>query len=300
MATGGRCDHLTMPWALLRYQHTQALRSQLAERYSANTANKMLSALRGVLKNAWRLGQMDAESYQRAIDIQSIAGSAPSQAERGRHITLGEFMALLSTCAGEDTAAGVRDAAILAVGYACGLRRSELASLQVEDFDAGKRTLTIHGKRNKVRIMPIENGALDALTDWLHVRGNTSGSIFTQIRKGDHLTGDGLTDQAIYHILATRAEQAGVKPFSPHDLRRTFAGDLLDSGADIATVQKLMGHASVATTAGYDRRDAQARRKAIARLHVPYQKRTRPRGNPVPERRPTGDFVGNVAGDIAG
>ena len=92
------------------------------------------------------------------------------------------------------------------------------------------------------------------------------------VRKGDHVTQDGLTAQTVYDVLARRADQAGVKKFSPHDLRRTFAGDLLDAGADLATVQKLMGHANANTTAGYDRRDARAKKDAVNKLHVPYRR----------------------------
>ena len=86
------------------------------------------------------------------------------------------------------------------------------------------------------------------------------------------MTQDGLTAQSVYDILSKRADQAGVKKFSPHDLRRTFAGDLLDAGADLATVQKLMGHANANTTAAYDRRDAKSKRAAVDKLHVPYRK----------------------------
>jgi site-specific recombinase XerD len=82
-----------------------------------------------------------------------------------------------------------------------------------------------------------------------------------------------LATQGIYHILNTRSREAHTAKFTPHDLRRTFAGDLLDAGADLATVQKLMGHANANTTAGYDRRGEQAKRNAVKKLHVPYQRR---------------------------
>jgi site-specific recombinase XerD len=74
-------------------------------------------------------------------------------------------------------------------------------------------------------------------------------------------------------MLQKRAHEARVKSFSPHDLRRTFVSDLLDAGADIATVAKMAGHASVNTTARYDRRPEDAKRKASGLLHVPYRGR---------------------------
>lgn len=265
----------SFPWHRVRYQHAQAVRTALADRYAPATANKMLSALRGVLRESWRLGLMDSEEYHRAMDVKTVRGGGPSQTERGRHLSMGELSALMAACAGDGTDAGVRDAAIIALGYMCGLRRAELAGLAVDDFDAESRTLTVRGKGNKTRAMPVENGALDALSDWLEIRGGWPGPLFVAYRKGDHMQRDGLSTTAIHKLIGRRAKQAGVREFSPHDLRRTFAGDLLDAGADLATVQKMMGHASPTTTAGYDRRDARTRRDAAARLHISYRKRAK-------------------------
>jgi hypothetical protein len=85
----GRCSMRTMPWHLLRYQHTAALRSKLAEVFKPATANKMLSAVRGVLRECWRLGLVDAESYQRATDLPSVRGS---NVAAGRALTHGELL----------------------------------------------------------------------------------------------------------------------------------------------------------------------------------------------------------------
>jgi hypothetical protein len=74
--SNGRCNAITLNWPALRYQHTQALRAALAAKYAPATANKMLAALRGVLKESWRLGLLDAESYHRATDVKAIKASA--------------------------------------------------------------------------------------------------------------------------------------------------------------------------------------------------------------------------------
>lgn len=262
-----------VPWHELRKDHIQVIRTRLAERYSVATANLHLSALKGVLRVAWEQELITTDHYQRAISVKSISGQKASQAEKGRHLTQGELAALIKVCT-DETKAGARDLAIIAIGYACGLRRAEIAGLDLADYDADKQTLLVRfGKGNKERSVPLAGNTIDALQDWLYVRSSWDGPLFVRIRRGDHPQPVGLTDQAIYAILQSRAKQAGVKAFSPHDLRRTFAGDLLDAGTDISTVQKLMGHANANTTADYDRRDATAKQNAVRHLHVPYTRR---------------------------
>ncbi len=281
LLTGGRADHATLPWHLLRYQHTAAVRSALAEQYKPATANKVLAALRGTLKAAWRLELVDAEAYRRAADVVAVRGSSPPA---GRELTAGEIRALLEACAADPSASSVRDAAVLALLYGAGLRRAEAVRLDVADLEpdgANAGRLTVRGKGNKTGFAYARGNSGLVLRAWLLRRGDAPGRLLlpvsqrgavvhTRALRGGPEAPAGLTEHAVYKRLRARALEAGVRPFSPHDCRRTFAGDLLDAGADIATVQQLLRHASVNTTAKYDRRGERAKRDAADLLHFPH------------------------------
>jgi integrase/recombinase XerD len=268
--SNGEADALAFPWLSLRYQHTAALRARLIERYKAATANKFLSALRGVLKQAWRLGLMTAEDYERASDLRAVSGET---LPAGRELAPGEISALLAACENDLSPAGARDAAVLAVMYTAGLRREEVAGLELADLDQSTGRLVVRGKRNKERTAYLVGGTLEAMADWLTMRGDEAGALFWPINKSGKLTNRAMTNQSIYDMLEKRGRQAGVKHFSPHDMRRTFVSDLLDAGADIVTVAKLAGHASVATTGRYDRRGEQAKQRTAGLLHIRYNRR---------------------------
>jgi integrase len=270
LLTTNRCNRDTIQWSALRYQHTAALRTLIAQLYAPATANKMLAALRGVLQEAWRLGQMTAEDYHRAADLPSIKGTT---LPRGRALSATELGNLFAACEADQSAAGRRDAALLAVLYNCGLRRSELVALDLGDYDPAENALTVRsGKGNKARISYATDASITLLETWLESRGLSSGPLFTPINKSGKIVLRRLSDQAVRKILLKRAAQTGVAPFSPHDLRRTMIGDLLDAGADISTVQRMAGHANVTTTARYDRRGEAAKRKAARLLNVPVPK----------------------------
>ena len=292
-------DPEAFPWHAFRAEHTKAVRAALAERFKYTTANKTLSALRGVLREAWELGLLETEHYHRAAAVRAVKGSSASAAT-GRSLARGELRALIEACLTPaarrkgDTPAvtekGQRDAALVALGYGCGLRRDELASLAVGDLDLVQRRVVVRGKGNKERVVPIPPGAFHALRDYLAVRVERlvddrdepsllspiySGTpLFVRARRGGRLDREAgsLTGQAVYHVLKTRATEAGVEAFSPHDLRRSYVGDLLDEGADLSVAQQLAGHASPTTTAGYDRRGERAKEQAASRLDVPYDR----------------------------
>lgn len=234
---------------------------------SASVINQALSAIRKLVREAADNGAIDPALAQ---GIANVKGIKSENLPAGRALSQGELSAMIKTCK-DDTKSGARDAAVIAMLYSCGLRRAELINLDLADYNSETGELRIlHAKRNKQRTIYIVNGAKRALDDWLDIRGNEEGPLFLQIRKGQHIWQERLSTQAIYHILQTRAQQAGVTNVSPHDFRRTFIGDLLDAGADIATVQKLAGHSDISTTARYDRRGEEAKKKAVSLLHVPY------------------------------
>lgn len=265
--TAGHCNAYTCPWHLVRAQHSHAIRAELVKRWKPATANKKLCALRGVLKMAWRIGLMSAEDCTAACDVKAVKSEV---LPRGRSLFPGEIRALFQSCA-DGTAGGRLDAALLSVMYGAGLRRSEAAALNVEDLGVETGELRIlQGKGRKDRIAYLPSGALAALRAWINTRGEGPGALFCPVNKGGAVTIKRMTTQAIYNRLNRRAKMAGVEAFSPHDLRRSYCGDMLDAGADVSLVQKLMGHAKVTTTQRYDRRPERAKQEAAQLLHVPY------------------------------
>jgi len=266
LLTGGRIGIEELPWHRLGYQHTQALRAALTERYSPATANRHLAALRGVLREAWRLGLMSAENLQRAIDLPAVRGE---RLPRGRALSRGELRALFESCRSGGPS-DLRDAALIGVLYAAGLRRAEVVSLDVADYDPETGALIVRGKGNKERNAYIDDGAAEAMGAWLKVRGYEPGPLFSPVSQIGEITVRRMTDQAVYAILQSRAKKANIRPFSPHDLRRSCVSDLLDAGVDISVVQQFVGHANVNTTARYDRRGEYAKKGAAKSLHVPF------------------------------
>jgi site-specific recombinase XerD len=156
--------------------------------------------------------------------------------------------------------------------YGGGLRRAETVRLDVADYDAATGALAVrHGKGRQQRVVYATNGSRAALDAWLSIRGDVPGALFLPVtRHGRLRAAERLTPHAVFAWLTRMHARAGVRPCSPHDLRRSFISDLLDLGADISTVQKLAGHKSPSTTSKYDRRGEVAKQRAAALLNPPY------------------------------
>lgn len=264
LVSNGECDAMTFTWHNLRYQHTAAIRSALAQRCAPNTCNKHLAAMKGVLHQCRRLGLMSAQDREAAADIKPIKSQ---RLPKGRSLASSEIEDLKRAILLDHTPSGVRDAAILAI-LRVGLRRAEIVGLDLKDFDNSENSLTIRGgKGRKDRIVYVPEGASSLIVNWVSVRGNQPGALIFAISKTSNLIPRRLSAQAIATIMQARGTSAGLENFSPHDFRRTFVGDLLDAGVDIVTVQSLAGHANPATTARYDRRGDKAKKKAASALN---------------------------------
>jgi site-specific recombinase XerD len=207
---------------------------------------------------------METDDYLRAVDLRPIGGS---RLPAGRDVERSELAALLAQCGADETPAGVRDAAVIGLAYLSGTRRAELVALHLEDVDTDPAAIRVVGKGGKQRLVPLSPTVGPLLEEWMELRGDSAGPLFCPIdRRGNLRLGHALSGEAIRQILSTMA--TGLAAISPHDLRRTYAGDLLDAGADLPAVQQLMGHASPSTTSRYDRRGDRARRSAAERLSL--------------------------------
>lgn len=245
------------------------VRHELAARYAPATANRMIAALRGVLKEAWRLGLMDAERYHHASVLHNVPWST---APRGRTLSDDELRALFDACSQDQSPAGARDAALLTVLYGAGLGRSEATALDLCDYDVSSGAVTIRGTtHDRERTLYAVDSAAEALDRWISIRGTAPGPLFVPIDKAGKvlIRDERMRDQSIYRALLKRADQAGIAAVSCQDLRRAFITRLLDGGADISTVQRLAGHCSVTTTQRYDRRSETFHLESARMLAVP-------------------------------
>jgi integrase/recombinase XerD len=152
----------------------------------------------------------------------------------------------------ESTRMGLRDRAMLDLLYATGLRVSELIQLRMADLDESEGIVRVTGKGNKQRLVPVGRNALKSVESYrilqrpLLLKGRTSPYLFVTAR------GTRMTRQAFWKLLRTHAKTVGIfRNLSPHVLRHTFATHLLEGGADLRSVQTMLGHADIGTTQIY-------------------------------------------------
>lgn len=147
--------------------------------------------------------------------------------------------------------AGRRDKAIIEVLYSCGLRISELVSLDMRDLDFEGGYLTCLGKGSKQRLVPFGGAAREALEDYLGLRKVLQKENYREQAVFLNIKGRRLSRQSGWKITRKYAETVGIKNLYPHSLRHSFATHLLKGGADLRAVQEMLGHASISTTQIY-------------------------------------------------
>lgn len=272
------------PWERLRRAECLLIRAALIERYSTASAARHAAAVKGVLKESWRMGLIPHEEWCRAVDWKM---PPITSATRDRIVTGEEIAEILKALLLRDGTAdraipqaSARNAAMLAVSVGAGLRCDEMLSLRIEDWTPSRVGETHpvdilcvkHGKGNKMRTEWIAGTYRDLLRNWLRIRGDAPGALFTPCVPRNNgpckhdVPGDlpRLTVEMWTAIVKKMAQWAGIPPFQPHDLRRTCATELLLQGADIRAVQTVLGHSSVVTTQRYDLRSQQGARAAVA------------------------------------
>lgn len=271
-----------LDWRAMDFPQATALRALMMKRWAPATTNRHLAALRGVVRCAHMAGLMGSEQASRC---RAALANVPARYEgvdpAGRLVTDRELREVFSALSADDSVISRRDAAMLALLGMGAMRRSELVALDLVDYLPSSGEILIrHGKGGKVRKVWVHSGGQEALDAWVEVRGEQPGPLLAAVRKGGLIVAgeEGrLSGHAVWKRLAWLTDRVGVEVFTPHDLRHKVVSDLLDDGVDIAAVQRLAGHASVSTTARYDRRGERAARKAAMRVTLPY---VAPRGAP--------------------
>ena len=175
---------------------------------------------------------------------------------------------LATRVAEEESPLSIRDCAIVEVLYATGARVSELCGLDLDDVDYGRNTMRVLGKGNKERTIPIGTPAMKALGDWINnarpsLAGDKAGRAVFLGARGSRI------DQRTVRTVVYEALSAldGVERMGPHGLRHSAATHLLEGGADLRTVQEILGHASLATTQIYTHVSTERLQKAFKQAH---------------------------------
>jgi site-specific recombinase XerD len=200
-----------------------------------------------------RLPQFLTVKQMEDLLVAPLAGlKSPKQKSAGRPVSI---------------AACYRDVAILETIYSCGLRISEMVGLRVEDIDWSEQIVRVRGKGKKERLLPISKTALQAIGHyWTHLADKPSGAMpvfFSETKRRSPMN-----PTMLQRRLKTYLVRAGLDPsITPHKLRHSYATHLLDNGADLRSVQELLGHAHLVTTQVYTHVSTERLKKAYEQAH---------------------------------
>ena len=215
-------------------------------------------------------------AYHRFLVIEGLADEDPTAAIASpsvpsslpKALTVDEVTRIIEGVPTDD-ALGIRDKAVLEFLYATGCRVAELAACELHDLDVETSTVLLTGKGNKQRIVPVGRPALTAIDGWRPVRlefrrpGADPGTLFLSSR------GNRLDRQSVWRIVKARGSRAGIPEhrLSPHVFRHSAATHMVEGGADLRTVQELLGHASLSTTQVYTKVSPEHLREVVVAHH---------------------------------
>lgn len=228
---------------------------------------RILSGIKNFYRYLRLEGIMETDPTE-LLESLSVGSRLPSV------LSLEEIDALIAAM--EDTPTGRRNRAIVETMYGCGLRVSELCALQISHIDFRNAVMLIRGKGSKERLVPVNEVALTRIKNYVDTDRNDvpiasvdADTVFLNSR-GRHLS-----RVMIFYILRDAAARAGIRtPLSPHTLRHSFATHLLEGGANLRSIQQMLGHESIATTQIYLHIENSRLRQEILEHHPRYRQNT--------------------------
>jgi integrase/recombinase XerD len=227
---------------------------------STRSIARHLSAVRGLYRFLLRTGRSDRDPTEH-LDRPRPPRRLP------RALSVGQVAALIES-PGAPGPDGLRNRAMLELLYASGMRAAECVALRVADVNLRAGYVVCEGKGSRQRLIPVGEQAIDGVAAYLeggrpaHVKGRDPGMLFLSRR------GRPLTRQGLWEIIRRASRRAGLaRPVSPHMLRHSFASHLLEGGADLRSVQAMLGHADIATTQIYTHLPSSRVRALYRRFH---------------------------------
>ncbi|MGD0290814.1 MAG: tyrosine recombinase XerC [Candidatus Binataceae bacterium] len=239
-------------------EHVRGYLADVMKHASRATTQRRLFAIKAYFR--WRAATKDVENPVRTMRSPKVEKRLPQ--------VIGERDAARLVEAEDDIEgpAALRNRAILEVLYSSGLRVSELTGLCWRDIDDDLGMVMVRaGKGNKDRLVPLGEPAIDALKAWrgaMPIRWTSEGAVITNLRGGR------LTPRSVQNIVARRLVDAGINtPLTPHGLRHCFATHMLNGGADLRSIQEMLGHSSLQTTQRYTHVSVNRLKEVYRRAH---------------------------------
>lgn len=246
------------------------LRDDTESPVSPVTRNIYLSTIKAVSREAWMMGVMELEVFEKIRTIPPIRHESVTS---GRAYDFEMLQAIITAARDDGTPTARRNTLIIAFMSFLGLRRQEVTKVHISDINFLEKELTVQGKGNKQRILTFPTPVWEELISYLDAeRGYDSGALFCPYwnkRSTPKINDEGLDVTNINYILKKarlNCHDLIGQPVTPHDLRRSFATELHDRGMSVREIQVLLGHANSSTTETYVRDDKDGYRGKAAKL----------------------------------